>query len=367
MKIGIDASRAFLRNRTGIEEYAYRVIEHLRDPLRDEQVTLYVRPGYRPDFGFPAGWVLKELSAPRFWTHGRLSVEMLLHPPDVLFVPAHTVPLIHPRRSVVTVHGLEYEFSKRSYSRWERFYMRAVIRFSCRAAETVIAVSENTKRDLIRLYGVPEERISVIYEGKPEKNHGSGIGNHEEKTGSGNESGSPYLLFVGRIEERKNVRRIVEAFDILKARHGIPHRLVLVGRPGYGYGDAKAAISRSAYRSDIVERGYVAEDEKTSLLSGADVFVFPSLYEGFGLPIVEAQAAGIPVVASDTSSLPEIGGSGALYVDPLSPESIAEGIWNVLSEPGLRDDILRKGRENAERFRWERCAADIAAVLSGRR
>ena len=166
MIIGIDASRAFLWNRTGIEEYAYQVISHLRDPLRAERVVLYVRHGQGPDFELPESWEVRALRAPRFWTHIRLSIEMLLHRPDVLFVPAHTVPLIHGKKSVVTVHGLEYEFSPESYSRWERFYMRAVIRFSCTAAETVIAVSENTKRDLMRLYGTPEEKIRVVYEGR---------------------------------------------------------------------------------------------------------------------------------------------------------------------------------------------------------
>lgn len=366
MIIGIDASRAFLRNRTGIEEYAYRVIEHLRGPLRDEEVVLYVRPGQGPDFGLPAAWRVKTLRSPRFWTHGRLSIEMLLHRPDVLFIPAHTVPIIHPRRSVVTVHGLEYEFSPESYSWWERCYMRTVIRFSCRAAETIIAVSEHTKGDLVRLYGVPEHRIVVVYEGKPELRPSTHeeVSNLEFRIPKGRIQ-QPYLLSIGRIEERKNVRRIVEAFDILKSERGIPHRLVLVGKPGYGYVDVRKAIEMSPFRGEIVETGYRSEVEKTELLRDADVFVFPSLYEGFGLPLLEAQQAGVPVVASDVSSLPEVGGEGMVRVDPRSSRAVADGIWRILSDSGFRDAIIRKGRENAARFDWEKCSAEIARLLRG--
>ncbi|HWQ60050.1 MAG TPA: glycosyltransferase family 1 protein [Candidatus Fimivivens sp.] len=358
MVIGIDASRAFLRNRTGIEEYAHQVIAYLRGPLRDERVVLYVRGGQSSDFELPESWELRRLRAPRFWTHIRLSLEMLLHPPDVLFVPAHTVPLIHARKSVVTVHGLEYEFSPESYSRWERFYMRSVIRFSCCAAETVIAVSENTKRDLMRLYGIPKEKIRVVYEGKPEK-----VSKVESRKSKVEEDGKPYLLFIGRIEERKNVRRIVEAFGILKKRYGTPLRLVLAGKPGYGYADVKRAIGTSEYRNEIVETGYVDNTQKSVLLENADIFVFPSLYEGFGLPVIEAQASGVPVVTSDISSLPEVAGKGAVFVGPLFSESIADGVWQVLSDRDFRDGIIKKGRSNAERFDWAKCAGEIADIL----
>lgn len=358
MVIGIDASRAFLRNRTGIEEYAYQVIVHLRDPLRDERVVLYVRDGQGPDFDLPESWQVRVLRAPRFWTHIRLSVEMLLHRPDVLFIPAHTVPLIHPRKTIVTIHGLEYEFSPESYSFRERLYMRSVIRYSCHVAETIVAVSENTKGDLVRLYDVPETKIRVVYEGKPEKE--SKVESRRSKV---EEIGKPYLLFIGRIEERKNVRRIVEAFDILKKDHDIPHRLVLAGRPGYGYADVKHVIDASVYRNDIVETGYVSEGEKCALLSGADAFLFPSLYEGFGLPVVEAQTAGVPVVTSAVASLPEIGGAGALYADPLSAWSIADRVWKLLSDQALRDGIIREGGQNADRFDWEMCAGELADLV----
>ena len=133
MTIGIDASRAFQKNKTGIEEYSYQVIKLLRDFFKGDQVILYCNPAIniKPDFSFPENWQVKNLRAPIFWTQARLSLEMLFHPVDVLFVPAHTVPLIHPKNTIVTVHGLEFEFCPKAYSPWQRFYMRFVIKNSC--------------------------------------------------------------------------------------------------------------------------------------------------------------------------------------------------------------------------------------------
>ncbi len=165
MTIGIDASRAFSKQRTGIEEYSYRVIENLRNYLPNEKVVLYLRKNQEVDFELPKKWSVKKINCPRLWTQLGLSLEMLLHPVDVLFVPAHTVPFIHPKKTIVTVHGLEYEFCPTAYSWFERFYMRLTIKKSCAWASKIISVSENTKKDLIELYNVSEKKINVVYEG----------------------------------------------------------------------------------------------------------------------------------------------------------------------------------------------------------
>lgn len=373
MLIGIDASRAFLPERTGIEEYSYQVIKHLRDSLSEESVFLYIRPEQTVDFELPKHWTAKRLWGPRLWTQGRLSLEMLLHPVDVLFIPAHTVPLIHPKKTIVTIHGLEYEFCPQAYSFFERWYMRLSIRHSVRVASTVIAVSENTKRDLINLYHVLPSKIAVISEGYS-ISHGVTRNQKlvtrvnqeaEEKriTGYQLPITTPYFLFIGRLEERKNVVRIIEAFGILKTKYGIPHQLVLAGKPGYGYRAISYKLQVTSYKQDIVELGYVSEEEKWELLKQADGFVFPSLYEGFGIPVLEAQSVGTPVVTSNTSSLPEVGGDGAVFVDPLSAEGIAEGIWEVLSDDVFRDGIIGRGSRNVQRFSWDRCAEEIAAYF----
>jgi len=371
MIIGVDASRAFLRRRTGIEEYSYQVISHLRKTIpAGDRVILYIRRNQIVDFDLPENWMVKRLWAPRFWTQWRLSLEMLFHPPDVLFVPAHTVPIIHPARTVVTVHGLEYEMFPEAYSFWERLYMRLSIRFSVRAASLVVAVSENTKRDLVRVYGMPEEKLLVVYEGcsfrHSEQSEESrsvleSAANNGISRQARDDRKTPYLLFIGRLEERKNIVRIIEAFEILKEKYRIPHELVLVGNPGYGYEKIRFKIQNSKFK--IREPGYVLEEKKVKLLKNADIFLFPTLYEGFGLPVLEAQAAGVPVLTSNSSSLPEVGGEGALYVDPLSAPDIAEKTWKILSEKEVRSAILAAGTENIRRFSWKKCSEEIAGLF----
>lgn len=374
MIIGIDASRAFLARRTGIEEYSYQVIKHLRAVIPEsEEVVLYLRkkiemgpPGRRfqirtrlpkVDFSLPRHWKLSGIWAPRFWTQAGLSWAMLRQKPDVLFVPVHTVPFLHPKNTVVTVHGLEYEFCPEAYSWWGRFFLRFFTRYSCRAAARVISVSENTKQDVMRLYGVPEKKIRVIYEGFSQPEPG------EPDPTRSIQVSQPYLLFIGRLEERKNIVRVIEAFEILKKEYHIPHVLLLIGKPGYNYDKIRRKIRRSREKENIREAGYVSEVEKWRLLRKADALVFASLYEGFGLPILEAQSLGVPVVTSSVSSLPEVGGEGAIYVDPLDPHSIAEGLRSVLPLGGLRDDILKKGKKNAEKFSWHSTASAVGALL----
>ena len=405
MLIGIDASRAFIKNRTGIEEYSFQVIKNLMNKLDGHQVVLYVKRSQKSQAEsqkLPENWRVKVIKWPHLWTQIGLSLELLFHPVDVLFVPAHTVPLVHPKNTVVTIHGLEYEFCPKAYSLLERIYMRFSIKNSCKWAKKIIAVSENTRNDLIKLYGVLSEKIEVVYEGY-DSNFEFRISNFESNSNFQNSNlkieskfkiqNSKFLLFVGRLEERKNICGIVEAFKILKEKYKIPHKLVLAGKSGFNYGIAKLKIENCKLK--IIELGFVSEEEKYELLKNAEVFLFPSFYEGFGLPILEAQSVGTPVVTSNISSMPEItchserlvknpsinntdfslnrSGSfiaatqddrcSAMLVDPNKPEEIAEATWKLISDEKLKNDLVNRGFENTKRFSWEKCGEEIAELL----
>ena len=387
MKIGIDASRAFLKNRTGIEEYGYQVVKHLRGKLKGAEVTLYLRPNKAfcksCDFKLPKGWKIKVIGWPRLWTQIGLSLEILKHPVDVLFIPAHTVPIINPNslllhifrwlkkdkkrvKTIVAIHGLEYEFLPKAYSGWEKFYMHWVIKKSCRWATDIIAVSKNTKKDLVKLYNIPQEKIKVVYEG---------VGNITKKIFPKTKISKDlraiiekyeYMIFIGRIEERKNISGIVKAFEILKDKHNIKHKLILVGGFGYGYGKIINQIENSKYKDDIFLTGYIDENKKQFLLKKSKLFLFPTFYEGFGLPILEAQSMGIPVVASNKSSIPEIIGKymKPLLVNPNNPREIAKAICKIISDKKLRSDIIKTGYKNVERFSWEGCSKNIAKIIN---
>lgn len=388
MLIGIDASRAFVKNRTGIEEYSYQIIKHLRNKLNEREVVLYIKNSTNYEFyetanlqiknketgeylNFPKNWRVKVIKWPRLWTQIGLSLEMLFHPVDALFIPAHTVPIIHPPETIVAIHGLEYEFCPKAYSWWGKFYMRRVIKNSCRWASKIICVSENTKRDLIKLYGVPADKIRVIYEGISTNYEFYEITN--KKNSKFQILNSKFFLFIGRLEKRKNIIGIIRAFEILKEKYNIPHKLVLAGMPGYGYENIKYQMSNVKCQDDIILTGFVSEKYKWELLENADVFLFLSFYEGFGLPILEAQSAGTPVVAGDNSSMPEVTSSfpfpkgevknSALLINSHKPQEIAAAIYKLVGDKNLRNDIIEKGYENIKRFSWEKCANSIARML----
>lgn len=356
MIIGVDGSRAFAEKRTGIEEYSYQVIKHLRNELRDSsEVKLFLKNGQKVDFNLPENWKVKEIKFPYLWTQVGLSLEMFFYPVNVLFIPAHVVPIFHPKNTIVVVHGLEFEFIPEAYSFWARMYMRWSIKSSCRWAKKIIAVSENTKKDLVRLYKVPEGKIEVIYEGVST--------NYESNTNIRIMPDTKCLLFIGRIEERKNIAGIIKAFEILKEKYKIPHKLILAGKGGYGYEKIKMQIENSKQKKDVIFTGYISEEKKHELLKSAEVFLFPTFYEGFGLPILEAQAAGAPVVASNNSSIPEVAGDSAILVNPKKSEEIAEAVWKIINDRNLRQDLIRKGLENVQKFSWEKCAEKIIKIL----
>ncbi len=407
MIIGIDGSRAFLEQRTGIEEYSYQVIRHLVSHLVETQqcyvstgatqVILYLRKNQKIDFVLPKNWKIKVLFWPRFWTQFGLSLEMLFHPVDILFIPAHIVPVIHPARNAslfslalfiqkilkklgiktdynthsdaggpkktfVVIHGLEYEIMKEGYSFWERIYMHNSIKLSCRWAKKIITVSQNTKKDLFELYKIPKNKIEVIYEGVSTC-HAELVSASHKILKQVQDDNDKYLLFIGRLEKRKNIEGIIEAYRILKEKYNIPHSLVLAGSPGYGYERIKHKVESIKYKDEIIFLGFIKEEEKYKLIKNADIFLFPTFYEGFGLPILEAQSLGVPVVTSNVSSLPEVGGDSVAYATPTEPISIADSIYKIISDENFRNAIIEKGFKNVKRFSWEKCAKEIAEVL----
>jgi glycosyltransferase involved in cell wall biosynthesis len=336
------------------------VIRHLRDELLVEQVILYIRADQEVDFTLPNNWRVKKMWAPRLWTHIRLSLEMLLHCPDVLLVPAHTVPLIHPHNTIVVVHGLEYEVCPQAYSLLSRLLMRLMIRFSCYVARTIICVSKNTREDVNRLYHTSLEKMQVVYEGYVQDTIAEDVRDTEVVATL---IKNPYILFIGRLEERKNIIRFIEAFELFKEKYATSHQLVLVGKAGYGYEAIQEKKCSSLYAQDIVELGYVNEEEKWQLLKHAEVFLFATLYEGFGIPVLEAQSVSIPVITSTTSSLPEVAGEGAVLVHPERREEIADALHLLTSNNEAKSAIIQKGQENVKRFSWQKCAQEIAVLL----
>jgi len=358
MKIAIDASRAFLDKKTGIEEYTFQLVKALRKDLKDHEVILYLRRGglekLEKAFSIPEKWRAREIPFEYFWTQIGMAWEFLTNSPDVLFIPAHTVPWIHPKNSVVTVHGLEYEHCPESYSLYSRWFHRFFIKKSCLWAKKIIAISKNTKNDLAEMYHAPARKIEVVY---------NGFTDIFQETKEGQKPRYPFLLFVGRVEKRKNIKGIVKAFEILKKEYQYGGKLVLVGKPGHDFSELEKLINNSEFSKDIVVKGYVSDSDRLALMKNTDLFMFPSLCEGFGLPILEAQSVRVPVVSSNIGPMDEVANSSEMLADPNNPGEIAKVSAKILQDKEFRKKMIIKGNENIKRFSWEKCGRETAAVL----
>jgi len=368
MLIGIDASRAVAVRRTGTETYSLRLICDLISLGTGHRLRLYTNG--RPPAGLFGGDLaagnveLRAIPFPRLWTHLRLSAEMASRPPDMLFVPAHVLPLIHPRRSVVTVHDLGYLSYPEAHTAGDRRYLDWSTRWNARQATALLADSAATKADLVRAYGVDGCKIHIAYLGRDELlapvRDGRALADVQARYGIAGR----YLLYVGTLQPRKNLARVIEAFACLAgdpAFSGL--QLVLAGKKGWLYADLFAQVERMGLPGRVLFPGYIEDADLPALLSGALAFVFPSLYEGFGIPVLEAGACGVPVITSNTSSLPEIAGDAALLVDPHDVDAIAEAMRRLVTDDALRSELARRGLENVQRFSWEKCARETLAVL----
>jgi glycosyltransferase involved in cell wall biosynthesis len=300
---------------------------------------------------------------PRLWTHLRLSWEMTRRPPDLLFVPAHVLPIFHPRRSVVTIHDLGYLTYPEAHRLLDRLYLDLSTRYNAHTATHLIADSSATKQDLIERYGTEPDKITVVYPGydqttfQPVRDRGA-----IEAVKARYDIAGDYILFIGTLQPRKNLTCLIKAFSNLQSPIS-NIQLVIAGKKGWLYKDIFQQVEKLGLEGRVVFTDYVPDGDLPAILSGARLFVFPSLYEGFGLPVLEAMACGTPVVCSNVSSLPEVAGDAAVLVDPLDVEGLATTMERVLGDEELRAKLIECGFAQARKFPWERCARETLSVL----
>jgi glycosyltransferase involved in cell wall biosynthesis len=369
MLIGIDASRATAAQRTGTENYSLHLIQELLALGETHRFRLYFNQPPLPDL-FPSAAEQRVIPFPRLWTHARLSQEMLTRPPDLLFVPSHVLPLIHPRRSVVTIHDMGYLYHPEAHTLSQNVYLRWSTRYNAQSAARVLADSEATRQDLVRHYHIPQEKVTVVYPGRDETL--TPITDPAILAAARARYGltTQYLLYVGTLHPRKNLVRLVQAFAALLSNPAsdtppVPStfQLVLAGQKGWLYDEVLAQVRNLGLTDRVILTGYVPDADLAALLSGALAFVYPSLYEGFGFPVLEAMACGTPVVCSNTSSVPEVAGDAALLVDPLDTDALASALHGVVTNEGLRHDLVERGFRQVERFSWQRCARETLQIL----
>jgi glycosyltransferase involved in cell wall biosynthesis len=362
MLIGIDASRATTALRTGTENYSLHLIRELLALDATHRFRLYFNRAPSPGL-FPGSIEQRVIPFPRLWTHARLSWEMVAHTPDLLFVPSHVLPVAHPRRSVVTVHDLGYLYHPEAHTPFQNLYLRLSTRFNARAAARILADSEATRRDLASHYSVPPDKIVVVYPGRNEAL--APASDPEALAAVRNRYGltGPYILYVGTLHPRKNLVRLVQAFAEIPGSLAPDLQLVLAGRKGWLYDEILTQVRLLGLTDRVVLTGYLPEAQLPVLMSGALAFAFPSLYEGFGFPVLEAMACGTPVICANVSSLPEVAGDAALLVDPLDMNALTAALCRVVGDGELRRELVERGFRQIERFSWRRCAEQTLHIL----
>jgi glycosyltransferase involved in cell wall biosynthesis len=346
----------------GVHQYIYQLLRHLC--LADDGLRYTVLLGegeLPPDVALT--WLRSRWPTSRAAV--RVAWEQLVQPwalrrieADLVHGPAFIGPLLAPCPVVVTIHDLSFIRFPALFRPVNRLYLTVLTRLSARCAQRLIAVSLHAAAETTRLLGVPQERIDVVYHGVDPVFRPLPA---DQVAAFRRRQGMPdrFVLFVGTLEPRKNLVRLVEAFA--RIRDGRT-RLVLAGGKGWLYGELFARVEGLGLQGEVVFPGYVNNDDLYLWYNAATALAYPSVYEGFGLPVLEAQACGTPVLTSDVSSLPEAAGDAALLVDPYDVEALATGLGRMLTDESLRLELRERGLVHAERFSWPRTAQQTARV-----
>ena len=337
---------------TGTERFTREVIRRLPEIAPDLDWRFYAA---RPASGL--GIDLTVLPFPRLWSQVRLPAELASLRPELFLDLAHVVPALCPVPALKVFHDLAFERFPGAYRPSEVAYLRWTARRAARVCRSMVAVSEATRQDLISLYGVDPDRVSVVHEGG-----GEGVPPPFDRQADaarlrGFGIDAPYVLSVGRIERRKNQLTALKAIDRLPG--------LLLVCAGAIHDEAMGARLDASANCRLL--GRVSEAERDLLYRNAEALLFPSLYEGFGLPVLEAMRHGLPVVATRTSSLPEVGGEAAIYVlDAGDSEAMADAIRRIREDPALRRRMIAAGRRQAAGFTWRRCVEGVADAVRAR-
>ncbi|MBN1954107.1 MAG: glycosyltransferase family 4 protein [Anaerolineae bacterium] len=369
MRIGIDYTAA-VRQQAGIGRYTRELIKALFERDDSHHYTLFAATGgiKRETLALKLGANARLRTIPlsdewvaRLWHRARLPlpVEAITGRQDLFYSPDFVLPPTLPNtRALLTVHDLSFVHYPDHFVPKLVHYLNQVVPRSVRRADRVLADSEATRSDLLQWLGTPPQKVQVIYGGVDARFQPQpAAGERERLQARYGIKEPPYILAVGTIQPRKNYGGLMRAF----ARLGSPNlQLVIAGRPGWLY---KETLAEAEKQPRVQVLGFVPDDDLPALYRQATLFVFPSFYEGFGLPVLEAMACGTPVVCSRASSLPEVAGDAALLIDPHSPAEMAQAMHQAIGDSSLRRQMVARGREQAARFTWQRAASQLLAAF----
>jgi len=365
MHIGLNAhllssSRSY--RAAGINWYIYNLLRCLASDDNRHRYTVFLRD--KEARGAFPGLKAKMTSLPTVNPAVRILWEQLVQPVhllqegiDLLHSLAFVQPVFLPCAGIVTIYDLSFILFPQRFQPWRRLYLKWGTRYSVRSARRIIAISASTKQDIINLLGVPEDKVDVVPCGVDQDFQPIENGRLLNDLRKKRHLPERMLLFVGTIEPRKNLTTLLKSYALLRKQVQTPP-LVIGGPKGWHHQEVFTLAQELGLQESVIFPGYIPREELTLWYNAADCFIYPSLYEGFGLPPLEAMACGTPVITSSTSSLPEVVGEAGILVSPDSVEEIAEAMQSVLTDAELRADMRRKGLSRARTFSWQRAARE---------
>ncbi|ACK66332.1 glycosyl transferase group 1 [Rippkaea orientalis PCC 8801] len=361
---------------SGIGVYTLNLIDSLYklQETEDFRLEIYFHPSVK-------NWLLRQFSPCDFLTHySQISVlpipvtianilawypnpflsyfERYLNNPDIIHGTDHYVYPYSNSRKIMTIHDLTFLKYPQYSTAIVQGYLERIKR-CLQWTDLIITFSNNTKQDIVEYLGVKPEQIQITAEAsRYHANYLKADGIEQLKKSINYDFSIPYLLFVSTLEPRKNIITLINAFNYLKETYKIPHNLILIGQKGWKYESIFAAIETSKYKQSIYHLNYLLDELLALFYNQSDAFIYPSFYEGFGLPVLEAMTLGSPVITSNTSSLPEVAGDAALLINPHDTLELAEAILKVISDSQLRNELINKGQKQSQLFSWERTAKE---------
>ncbi len=358
IRIGIDGNEANVVNRVGVSVYALNILKYFsRVSSNGIQFEIYLKnPPLKDLPNEDEYFKYKVISGKFLWSQIYLSIYLFLNKDiDVYFSPAHYLPRFCPVPQVVTIHDLAYLYYPEDFTKKDLWQLKNWTNFSINQAKKIIAVSKTTKKDIIKNYNIDEDKISVVYNGFEKED--PSLESKQKLT-----SLKPFILFVGTIQPRKNIETLIDAFSKF-IQTNKDFKLVIVGKKGWLYKNIFEKVKIMKMQDKIIFTDHITEDELIWYYKNAFCLALPSLYEGFGIPILEAMSYDCPTVVSMTSSLPEIGGDASLYFDPTNSDDLLDKLQSLKKNKKIRQELVTKGRQRIKDFSWEKCAEQTLQVI----
>lgn len=373
MIIGIDGNEANISNKVGIGQYAFELLNQFsKFQIQDSRFQIYLKEN--PNDEMPEktmNWQYEVFGPKKLWTQLALPFKLYTQSqkPDIFFTPSHYAPRFSPIPTAISIMDMSFELFPEMFNKDDLYQLQNWTRYSAKNAALIFTISEASKNDIMKIYGISGEKIIVTPLGIREVSSSKYQVVSMEKLQEKYQIGSKYILFVGTLQPRKNIERLIEAFSKLEVRRKTDDlrdlQLVIIGKKGWQYEPILAAPQKFGVEDTVKFLDFVTDDDLPAFYSNATCFVLPSLYEGFGLPVLEAMKYGCPVLTSNVSSLPEAGGDAAVYFDPENVDDITKQIERVLSDSALRKEMAAKGHEQVKKFSWERSAKQTLEALEG--